>query len=113
MEHLHNSHKEQTTKSDNMRVYQELKLKDLTQKINSITDTIDNKLIERKEFDELCVTTLGLQQRVDDDMDLVTKNVREARDRMGEMTMKVQTALTSKINLQTNLPDGKRNPLLE
>lgn len=116
MERLQNSHKEQSTKWDNLRVFQELKLKDLSAKISKINDTVDNDLIRRKQFEELQLTTLSLQQRVEDDMDLVTKNVREARNRMGEMTLKFSHALTDKLKRQASELEnqtGTRNPLLD
>ena len=48
MDRLSNSHKEQSTKWDNLRIYQELKLKDIINKITNINETVDNDLITRK-----------------------------------------------------------------
>lgn len=100
MEHLENSHKEQTSQWDSLRVFQELKIKDLATKQSQMDEAIGTELVKRKDFDELRVTTLRLKERVEDDMDLVTRNVREAKDRMGEMTLRFSKALVGQLKPQ-------------
>lgn len=67
-------------------------MKDLAVKILRHEEQVENVLIKRKEFEDLRITTIRLKERVEDDMDLVTRNVREAKDRMGEMTTKFRNA---------------------
>jgi len=55
-------------------------------------ENIDKDLIWRKEFDDLSLTVMRIRERLDDDMDIVTRNVREAKDRMGEMTVRFKMA---------------------
>ena len=72
--------------------FQEIKMKDLNTKIKDMNSHLDNDMIWRKEFDDMGLTVSRIKERLDDDMDIVTRNVREAKDRMGEMTVRFKMA---------------------
>ena len=69
-----------------------MRMKDLKTKFSDIHQLMETELIYRKEFNDLSLTVTRIKQRLDDDMDIVTRNVREAKDRMGEMTVRFKMA---------------------
>ena len=60
----------------------------------------DRQFVKMKDFLELRNTSNRLKDRVDDEIEIVARNVRESKDRMGEMKRKFEMAMEKMSHLK-------------
>ena len=100
IDRLLKAYKEQSSQTESLKQFHEDKLKDLNVALQNLEQASDRQFVKMKDFLELRNTSNRLRDKVDDEMEVVARNVRESKDRMGEMKRKFEMAMEKMSHLK-------------
>ena len=110
LDRLLKAYKAQQSQIENLQQYHDDKIKDLQQSIKNLNDRLDSSFVKNERFLEVRQTANQLRDKLDDELEIVARNIRENKDKMGEMKKRFELAMEKlgKITLE-DLTSQKSN----
>lgn len=93
LDRLLKAYKDQQSQLENLKQYHDDKLRDLQQSIKTLSDRVDSNFVKNEPFMEVRQTANQLRDKLDDELEIVARNIRENKDKMGEMKKRFEMAM--------------------
>lgn len=102
LERLLKAYKEQNTQLETLKQYHEDKIRDVQMSVKRLDAKVEDGFVKNEQFMEVKQTANQLRDKLDDELEIVARNVRESKEKMGEMKKRFEMAMekVGKIKLE-------------